>query len=226
MGAALEIKDLTVRGEDGQTLLSIPEFALTSGFSLGVSGPSGAGKSTFLHAVAGLLNRVKGEVLWDGKNILKMGSDARARFRADHVGMVFQDFLLFDELGPEDNAALVELFRPQARTTGVRARAAETLANLGVPATARTVASFSGGERQRVAVARAVSNAPDILLADEPTASLHREAADQIAEDLITLSRTEGRTLIVVSHDEAILSRMDRRLVIADGQIANEDWAA
>ena len=132
--------------------------------------------------------------------------------------MIFQDFLLFDELGAEDNAGLQALFAPKAARAGLRSRATALLEGLGVPTGARTVTSFSGGERQRVAVARALAHDPPIVLADEPTASLHRDAADELTDDLLSRVREKGRTLIVVSHDDRLLQRMDRTFALKDGR--------
>lgn len=220
MGLALTIDGLLVRQPGGRDLLSVPALEIPAGALVGVRGPSGAGKSTFLHAIAGLLETASGAVRWGETELLGLSDDRRARFRAGHIGMIFQDFLLFEELGALQNAALTALFRPAAERAALRARAADLLAGLGLESTPRPVASFSGGERQRVAVARALANEAAILLADEPTASLDRAAADRLIEDFVWLARDTGKTLIAVSHDTALLARMDRILTIEDGRLA------
>ncbi|WP_216601423.1 ATP-binding cassette domain-containing protein [Vreelandella azerica] len=154
-------------------------------------------------------------------NLVELSQRRRAAFRERHVGMIFQDFLLFEELDALTNAGLSALFRPRSERAGIRARAAEHLQRLGIQDGTRKVASFSGGERQRVAVARALAANPDILLADEPTASLHRSAADALSQDLVALARDAGTSLIVVSHDERLLACMDEVLTIADGRPAD-----
>ena len=135
------------------------------------------------------------------------------------IGLIFQDFLLFDELSPAANAGLTALFARRTRRSDIRQRAEERLDHLGVPQDSRTVASFSGGERQRVAISRALATDPAILLADEPTASLDRPAADRLIDDLLTLARTTGKTLIAVSHDSHLLDRLDRVLTVEDGAV-------
>ncbi|QQA43052.1 ABC transporter ATP-binding protein [Pelagovum pacificum] len=217
-GPALDVRDLVVTGERGRNILEIDRLDLAPGTALGIEGPSGAGKSTLLFALAGLAERATGRVSWNGTDLLSLSADRRTRFRAESIGLIFQDFLLFDELGPAANAGLQSLFAPKAKRAGLKDRAAAVLARLGVPSEARTVASFSGGERQRVGIARALAHDPAILLADEPTANLHRAASDALTDDLLADVRERGRTLIVVSHDERLLSRMDRRLRIADGR--------
>ena len=214
---ALTVRNLTVTAARGRWILDVPSFALAPGTALGVRGPSGAGKSTLLFALAGLAERAEGVVDWGGTNVLALSEGARAAFRARETGMIFQDFLLFDELGPADNAGLQAMFAPRPRRAGLRAAAAGLLTGLGVPTDARTVTTFSGGERQRVAVARALAHDPGIVLADEPTASLHREAADALIDDLVGRVRARGRTLVAVSHDDRLLDRMDRVLEIRDG---------
>lgn len=219
MGLSLTIADLTVHEPGGRDLLRVPALEIAAGALVGVRGPSGAGKSTFLHAIGGLLDTASGTVRWGETELLALNSERRARFRAGHIGMIFQDFLLFEELGAQQNAALTAMFRPAAERATLRARAADLLTGLGLQPTPRPVASFSGGERQRVAVARALANDAAILLADEPTASLDRAAADQLIEDFLRLARDTGKTLIAVSHDTALLARMDRVLSIEDGQL-------
>ena len=226
MGLALQISGLKVAGAGGRTLLTVPALDLPAGALLAVRGPSGAGKSTLLHALAGLAE-AQGRITWGATEILSLGAGARARFRADNIGMIFQDFLLFEELGAQDNAALTALFRPRAARAALRARAAQRLQALGLAQHAgRQVASFSGGERQRVAIARAMASAAPVLLADEPTASLDRAAADRLGDDLIAMARDTGTTLIAVSHDERLLARMDRVLTVEDGAIAQDSEAA
>lgn len=218
MANPLSVTALRVKAESGQVLLELPRLTLARGQSLGIRGPSGAGKSTLLYALAGLLDHVSGQVCWGDTDVAALGKARCAAFRQRHIGMIFQDFLLFEELDAVANASLVALFRPRRERAAVVARAREQLARLGIDTLSRHVVSFSGGERQRVAVARALATDPDILLADEPTASLHREAADALSEDLLALAKEGGKTLIVVSHDQSLLARMDHVLEVADGR--------
>ena len=217
--SALSVRNLVVEaGPRRRRILDIPSLDLAPGTALGIRGPSGAGKSTLLFALAGLAESATGEIRWDGTDILNLPEAARAAFRAQSTGMIFQDFLLFDELGAAENAGLQALFASKKHRPALRAAARSLLDGLGVPQDARSVTTFSGGERQRVAVARALAHDPKIVLADEPTASLHREAADALTDDLLSRVREGGRTLIVVSHDDRLLSRMDRRLTLRDGR--------
>jgi putative ABC transport system ATP-binding protein len=138
------------------------------------------------------------------------------------MGLVFQDFLLFEELSAAANAALAGAYAPRAARPQLARRVQATLARLGLATgERRTVESFSGGERQRVAVARALANDPAIILADEPTASLDRAAADRLIDDLVALAHEGGKTLITVSHDPALHARMDRLVTIADGRLVD-----
>lgn len=222
MGLPLKIEGLVVPGGRGRVLLSVPELSLPAGALVGVEGPSGAGKSTLLYALAGLLD-VAGSIRWGEVDLASLRAEGRARFRADSIGMIFQDYLLFEELGAVDNAALSALFRGRGERDGVRARARDRLDRLGLGGTAgRRVASFSGGERQRVAIARAMAAEAPVLLADEPTASLDRPAADRLVDDLVTLARETGTTLIAVSHDARLIARMDRVLTITDGAVTGD----
>ncbi|WP_109468359.1 ABC transporter ATP-binding protein [Albibacillus kandeliae] len=222
MGLPLKIEGLVVPGGRGRVLLSVPELSLPAGALVGVEGPSGAGKSTLLYALAGLLD-VAGSIRWGEVDLASLRAEGRARFRADSIGMIFQDYLLFEELGAVDNAALSALFRGRGERAGVRARARDRLDRLGLGGTAgRRVASFSGGERQRVAIARAMAAEAPVLLADEPTASLDRAAADRLVDDLVALARETGTTLIAVSHDARLIARMDRVLTITDGAVTGD----
>lgn len=219
-GLALAVSDLRVTAPGGRVLLSLPGLDLPAGRSLAVRGPSGSGKSTLLHALAGLLTDVEGTVRWGKTDLLSLPATARAAFRRTRVGLVFQDFLLFEELGAEANAALAAGFAPPAQRAAIRQRARSALNRLGLEgASGRLAASFSGGERQRIAIARALAHDPAVILADEPTASLDRAAADRLIDDLVALSQHEGRTLVVVSHDPALTERLDQSVEIVDGRL-------
>lgn len=221
MGLPLSVSNLRVPGPSGRPLLRVDALDVPAGSLVGVRGPSGAGKSTLLYALGGLLSAT-GTVRWGDRDVLPLSEEARAAFRAANLGMIFQDFLLFEELGAIDNAALPAMFAPRTRRGGLRDAACDALGRLGLTPGPRPVASFSGGERQRVGVARALAAQAPVLLADEPTASLHREAADALIGDLVALVREEGRTLIAVSHDTHLLDRMDRILRIEDGVLLTE----
>lgn len=225
MTLPLSIEALQARAETGHLLLDIPHLTLEPGRSLGIRGPSGAGKSTLLYALAGLLECLDGQLCWGETDLVALSASRRAAFRERHVGMIFQDFLLFEELDAHTNAGLSALFSPRRERAAITARAHEHLKRLGVGDTSRKVATFSGGERQRVAVARALAANPGILLADEPTASLHRSAADTLGGDLVALAREASTTLVVVSHDELLLEALDDVLTIEDGCLGGA-WLA
>ncbi|WP_269585691.1 ABC transporter ATP-binding protein [Roseibium sp. Sym1] len=226
MTLSLSIEDLTVKSPRGRTLLACGRFAAGPGEAIGLRGPSGAGKSTFLYALAGLQPAMTGQVSWQGTDLVRLGDSARARFRRENIGMIFQDFLLFEELGAFGNATLATAFNGADKRRSIRQTAQRCLERLHVPKDRRTVDSFSGGERQRTAIARALAHDPAIILADEPTASLDRTTADALICDLIDLARTERKTLIAVSHDAHLLEHMDRVVDIADGRLVGEATGA
>ena len=222
MGLSLAVSSLVVSASD-RRLVAVADFAAAPGECVGIRGPSGAGKSTFLYAIAGLIPDARGRVAWGERDILAIRSGARARFRRDNVGLVFQDFLLFEELGAEANAAICAAFSPRRRRAPLRRRASERLAELGVPAGRRAARTFSGGERQRIALARALAADPGVILADEPTASLDAVARAHIVDDLVGAARGGGKTLIAVSHDDALLAAMDRVVTIENGALVMGD---
>ncbi len=218
MGLPLAVTSLVVTAA-GRRLIDIAAFTAEAGECVGIKGPSGAGKSTFLYALAGLIPEASGRVMWGGRDVLASSPGACARFRRDNVGLVFQDFLLFEELGAEANAGLAAAFAPRTRRTAMRQRAAQRLADLGVPGGRRAARTYSGGERQRIALARALAADPGVILADEPTASLDAAAKAQLIGDLVGAARAGGKTLIAVSHDTALLEAMDRVVTLEDGAL-------
>lgn len=222
MGLHLLVRDLSVRIDTGRTILALEELSVRPGECIGVRGPSGAGKSTLLFALAGMIDQAAGTVRWGNDDIIGLSEVGRAAFRRSRVGLVFQDFLLFEELSAMDNAAVAGFYAPPETRMAIRRRAQDMLERLGLGGTGRrSVETFSGGERQRVAVARALAHDPDVILADEPTANLDRTAADSLAGDLIRLARDNGTTLLAVSHDSALLARMDRVVDLADGRLVH-----
>jgi len=219
-GASLHVSRLTVRAHSGRSLLDIADLSLSSGQTLGIRGASGAGKSTLLFALMGLAERAEGEVRWGETELLGLGPAASAAFRRQHMGMIFQNFLLFDELSALGNATIRGLFSPKAERPTLAHAADTLLTRLDVSTGAQAAATLSGGERQRVAVARALAHDPSIVLADEPTASLHREAGDALTDALLERVREAGTTLVVVSHDPQLLAKMDRDVTLDHGRLA------
>lgn len=219
MALSLAVDELEVTGEGGRRILAIEHLATPAGSCLGVKGPSGAGKSTFLFAIAGLLKAAKGRVSWGETEMTALPQGARARFRREHFGFVFQDPLLFEEMGASANASLAAAFLPKARRNGVRATADDALRTLSVPRGRRRADTFSGGERQRIALARALAADAGVILADEPTASLDRQTRDRLVGDLMELVRKDGKSLIAVSHDVDLLGVMDRVVTIENGAL-------
>tara|TARA_B110000008_G_scaffold264451_1_gene288732 strand:+ start:140 stop:853 length:714 start_codon:yes stop_codon:yes gene_type:complete len=221
IGLHMTMIDCVVRGDKGRVLLSVPKLQVDKGTSLGIYGPSGAGKTTMLYCIAGLIDNVEGSIYWGETDLLQLKAKDRSQYRSDHIGMIFQDFHLFDELGALTNASLSAMYVSQAKRANLKKHAKVILEHLGLDDVNVPVNRLSGGERQRVAVARALAQGKSILLADEPTASLNREMADSLTDDLIRYVKAQGQTLITVSHDINLLSRMDRTVELKGGIITN-----
>lgn len=187
------------RQGSAEPLFAVPALAIPAGARVLIHGPSGRGKTTLLHLMAGQFPPDRGQVLVGGTDLASLDEDARCRFRRRHFGIVFQRFNLLDHLNAPENVRLG--FPPGAERAEAQAVAA--LMRLGLESRMhRPCASLSPGERQRVAVARAVAARPDILLADEPTSSLDDANAEAVLAALMEASA--GRTLVVVSHDRRI----------------------
>ncbi|MEM9436527.1 MAG: ATP-binding cassette domain-containing protein [Pseudomonadota bacterium] len=218
MTLALALSNLTVTSPSGRELLSVPSLEVPAGGALGIRGPSGAGKSTLFAALMGLAPSMSGQVHWGETELSALPSPEAAAFRRAQMGVIFQDYPLFDELSAAGNAGVQALFAPRNERQHILSEAAEQLERVQIPTQTRPVASLSGGERQRVAVARALSHRPAIVLADEPTASLDQETGEAITSLLLDYCQTAGATLIVVSHDETLLRRIPNILELEHGR--------
>ena len=195
-------------------------IGVAAGEVVAVMGPSGSGKSTLLNLVAGLDKPTTGTVTVAGRRIDALGEGALARFRARHVGIIFQFFNLLDDLTVEDNVLLPAQLAGASRRQA-RARAAELLDRMGIGEHRDAYpARLSGGQRQRVAIARALVNSPELLLADEPTGALDTASGEEIGRLLRELN-AGGQTLVLVTHDPALAQRFAARTVLlVDGQVA------
>jgi putative ABC transport system ATP-binding protein len=193
---------------------------VAAGEVVAVMGPSGSGKSTLLNLIAGLDRPTSGTVTVAGRRIDTMGESSLARFRARHIGIIFQFFNLLDDLTVEDNVLLPAQLAGASRRQA-RARAGELLARMGIEEFRNSYpARMSGGQRQRVAIARALVNRPAVLLADEPTGALDTATGQEIGRLLRELNQG-GQTLVLVTHDPELAERYTARTVrIVDGRVA------
>ena len=216
----LEAEELKRSFQIGRTRIDV-----LKGISLGVNagetvflcGASGAGKTTLLYTLAGLERPEGGKVRFEGTDVYAMGSDRLARLRNRRMGFVFQSYFLLPELTALENVDLPSMMggAPQ------RELAESLLARVGLGERFGHLPSeLSGGEQQRVAIARSLVNNPSILFADEPTGNLDSHTGESIIELLLGVAREDKRTLIVVTHDENLARRGDRVLRIEDGQLA------
>jgi putative ABC transport system ATP-binding protein/lipoprotein-releasing system ATP-binding protein len=189
---------------------------IRQGETVFLCGASGAGKTTLLYTLAGLERPDSGEVLFEGKN-LYVGSDtARARQRNERIGFIFQGYFLLPELSALENALLPSLIHGSPSI----AAAENALARVGLgDRLHHRPNELSGGEQQRVAIARALLNEPTLIFADEPTGNLDSRTGESIIELLLSLVREHKTTLVVVTHDNTLAQRGDRRLVIHDGEL-------
>jgi putative ABC transport system ATP-binding protein len=211
-------------GRPPLSVLSGVDLDVAEGEVLAVLGPSGSGKTTLLGLLAGLDRPSEGTVRLRGVALDELDEDERAAFRAEHVGFVFQNFQLVPTLTALENVLVaLELLPPQRRRTPAAAerRARELLERVGLgDRLDHHPAQLSGGEQQRVGLARAFANDPRVLFADEPTGNLDRATGHEVVELLLELNRERGTTLVVVTHDEELARRASRIVHLAAGRIA------
>ena len=186
-----------------------------------VAGPSGSGKSTLLGLIAGLDQPTTGRIVVNEVELTGLGEDALARFRSDTIGYVFQSFHLIPTLTALENVAVPLEIGGEADALE---RAQALLRDVGLEGRAHHYpVQLSGGEQQRVAVARAVARRPTLLLADEPTGNLDSATGKQIIDLLVALNRNLGSTLVLVTHDPALAALADRVITLRDGRIVSDE---
>ena len=184
---------------------------------LAILGPSGSGKTTLLGLLAGLDQPSAGSVTLDGQELGSLSEDERARLRAEKVGFVFQSFQLIPTLTAQENVQVPLELRGE---TEARSRARELLGRVGLAGREHHYpAQLSGGEQQRVAVARGFSSRPRVLFADEPTGNLDASTGATIIELMVNLNRDHGTTLVLVTHDLDLASKAHRTIRLADGKV-------
>lgn len=210
------------QGEHQLSILTGVELVVKPAETLALIGESGSGKSTLLGILAGLDDGSEGEVMMLGQPLHQMNEEQRAELRAKNVGFVFQSFMLVPTLNAQENVQLPALLRGESDRQS-REQAAALLAQLGLgERLSHLPAQLSGGEQQRVALARAFNGRPALLFADEPTGNLDRKTGDRIADLLFSMNRDYATTLILVTHDEQLAARCDRRLRLRDGKLWEE----
>ena len=222
MVLSLKDVDLTLQGNAGPVrILHGITLDVPRGETVGLIGPSGSGKSSLLMLMGGLERATRGQVMAMDHDLTLLGEDALARFRREHMGVVFQSFHLIPTMTALENVATpLELAgKPDAFD-----RAEEELRAVGLGHRMdHAPAQMSGGEPQRVALARAAAPRPDILLADEPTGNLDGPNGQAIMDMLFGLRDRHGATLILVTHAPDLAARCDRVIRLSDGEIAGQD---
>ncbi|HYC91014.1 MAG TPA: ABC transporter ATP-binding protein [Thermoanaerobaculia bacterium] len=210
------------RGAEDVRVLSNLDLDIASGEFLALMGPSGSGKSTLLNLLAGLDRPSGGTVEVAGERIDNLSRKQLARWRARHVGFVFQFYNLLPVLSAERNVEL-PLLLTNLSSAERRRHVATALEIVGLSHRAKhTPRTLSGGEQQRVGIARAIVTDPTLILADEPTGDLDRKTGDGILDLLQGLNREHGKTIIMVTHDPHAADRASRRLQMIDGQVSSE----
>jgi ABC-type lipoprotein export system ATPase subunit len=207
-------------GETESRIIDDVSFTVPRLSLFAINGPSGSGKSTLLNLLTGIDRPNDGSIVFDGKPLTAQSENALARWRGESVGIIFQFFHLIPTLTAVENVLLaLELGGSHLRRGAARARASACLASVGMGSLARRLPSeLSGGEQQRVAMARALANDPPLIVADEPTGNLDSKNADLVfglLEDLVEL----GKTVVYVTHDRELSARASASIDLLDGRV-------
>ena len=212
----LHVSDLRFAYSAESFRVHVPQLDLAAGKALALAGPSGAGKSTLLRLLTGLLTPTAGKVSLGAAQMDTMTHEARRAFRLQHIGLVFQDFALLDYLTVSENILLPHQFRGEV-VTAARAKMLELTQRLHIDRYLdKRVSQLSQGERQRVAVARALVHEPQFVFADEPTASLDPARGRIVVDMLLEDTRKRGACLVMVTHDPNLLPLFDQTVRMED----------
>lgn len=221
----LEARDLTrVYGDGGAAVRALDGASLDvrRGEIVAIMGPSGSGKSTMLHLLGALETPTSGEISLGGERYDGLDDAGLTRVRRDRIGFVFQFFNLLPSLTAEENVLLPALIAGD-RGDATRARVRELLGRVGLAERAQHLpAEMSGGEQQRVSIARALLREPEVVLADEPTGNLDSHSSAEILELLRELGDTDRQTVVMVTHDPGAAAIADRVVFLRDGHVAGE----
>ncbi len=217
-GCLIEARDV-VRSFGETPALRGASVSVAPGEVLAIMGPSGSGKSTLLHCLAGILLPGSGEIRFDGRRLDTMREEERSALRRDHFGFVFQFGQLVPELSAEENVALPLLLGGVRRTEALH-EARTWFERLGLAGTEQhRSGEMSGGQAQRVALARGLVARPRVLFADEPTGSLDSLTGELVMELLVGASREQGTTVVLVTHEARVAAYADREVIVRDGKV-------
>lgn len=219
----LSVKKVSKTYQSGSrklTVLDSVNFDIEAGESIAIVGPSGSGKTTLLGLCAGLDSATEGSVVLNGNAFEKLSEDQRAAVRNQYVGFIFQNFQLLPTLTALENVMVpLEL----KKRKGAREKAATLLEKVGLgDRMTHYPTQLSGGEQQRVSIARAFANEPKILFADEPTGNLDTETGEMIEDLIFELNKEQGTTLVLVTHDPELAKRTNRIIQIKGGRIQED----
>jgi len=217
---AIEARDVVL--SFGKTpALRGASMSVVSGEIVAIMGPSGSGKSTLLHCLAGILVPASGEIYFDGRRVDTVGETERSTLRRDHFGFVFQFGQLVPELTAEENVALPLLLGGARREAALK-QTRPWFERLGLDGLERRRSGeLSGGEAQRVALARGLVGRPEVLFADEPTGSLDSLTGEQVMDLLVGVAREQGTTVIIVTHEGRVAAYADREVMVRDGKVTS-----
>ncbi|MGQ0502573.1 MAG: ABC transporter ATP-binding protein [Panacagrimonas sp.] len=204
------------------TALHTVDLGIAQGEFVAIMGPSGSGKSTFMNLLGCLDSPTRGRYLLDGQDVARLPVDALAQVRNQRLGFVFQGFNLLQRASVQDNVALPLVYAGVPRAER-QARARELLARVGLAPYAHSLPSrISGGQQQRVAIARALVNRPRVILADEPTGNLDSHTSEEIMALFSELNRSEGITLVLVTHEPDVAEYAGRVIRFHDGRVVED----
>jgi putative ABC transport system ATP-binding protein len=227
----IEVKNIKKHYELGKNRLEIlkgVDFSVQEGEFVMIMGPSGSGKSTLLHLIAGLDRATEGEIKVGGLDLNRLSDRQMSKFRNEKIGIVFQFYYLFPELSAYENVFLPALLRKDgnSKTTGkkyIQEKTDQLFEEIGMKDRRfHRPQELSGGEQQRIAIARALMNDPKILLADEPTGNLDTASGNVVLDFLEKIRKEKSLTMVMVTHNPEIIKRSDRAVYLRDGLLFNE----